>query len=379
MKRILVVLGTRPEAIKMAPVIGVLRREVRCDTKVCATAQHRAMLDQALSLFDITPDFDLDLMRTAQDLTDVTTRVLTGMRDVLRRWRPDLVLVHGDTTTTLAASLAAFYEKVPVGHVEAGLRTGDTRAPWPEEMNRRLTAGVASLHFAPTQRARENLLAEGVAARAIYVTGNTVIDSLLATVTRIESDSVTRRRLERQFSYLNPSHKLILVTGHRRENFGQGLENICKALREITQCHRNVEILYPVHLNPSVRDPVMRILGETPRIHLVAPVDYLPFVYLMQRAYLIITDSGGIQEEAPSLGKPVLLMREVTERPEAVEAGAVKLVGTSPEEIVSQSSRLVDDQAAYQRMSKVQNPYGDGKAAERIAQVIARVDFDASQ
>lgn len=366
MRRILVVFGTRPEAIKMAPVVEALRREAQFETKVCVTAQHRQMLDQVLALFRIVPDFDLDLMRAGQDLTDVTAGVLAGMRGVLRRWMPHLVLVHGDTTTTFAASLAAFYEKIPVGHVEAGLRTGNIHAPWPEEMNRRLTSRIASLHFAPTQRARQNLLAEGVADSMIHVTGNTVIDALLNVVERIDSEPAMKRDLERQFSFLDRARKLILVTGHRRENFGEGFENICRALRELTERHADIEILYPVHLNPNVREPVMRILGEIPRIHLVEPVDYLPFVYLMQRAHLIITDSGGIQEEAPSLGKPVLVMREVTERPEALLAGTVKLVSTDVEQIVGQTEALLTNAGVYDSMSTTHNPYGDGKAAKRI-------------
>ncbi len=366
MKRVLVAFGTRPEAIKMAPVVEALRRDAQFDTKVCVTAQHRQMLDQVLTLFQIVPDFDLDLMRSGQDLTDVTAGVLTGMRGVLRQWRPDLVLVHGDTTTSFAASLAAFYEKIPVGHVEAGLRTGDIYAPWPEEMNRRLTGRIATLHFAPTQRARQNLLAEGVADNTIHVTGNTVIDALLGVVARINSDPSMKMELDRRFAYLDQARRLILVTGHRRENFGEGFENICRALRDLTELHADIEILYPVHLNPNVREPVMRILGAIPRVRLVEPADYLPFVYLMQRSYLIITDSGGVQEEAPSLGKPVLVMREVTERPEALEAGTVRLVGTDPDRMVSEASRLLTDSSLYNKASLMHNPYGDGKAAMRI-------------
>lgn len=366
MKRILVVFGTRPEAIKMAPVVEALRRDAQFDSKVCVTAQHRQMLDQVLNLFQIVPDFDLDLMRSGQDLTDVTAGVLTGMRGVLRQWKPGLVLVHGDTTTSFAASLAAFYEKIPVGHVEAGLRTGDIHAPWPEEMNRRLTGRIATLHFAPTQRARHNLLAEGVADSMIHVTGNTVIDALLGVVGRINSDPAMKLDLDRQFSYLHQGRKLILVTGHRRENFGEGFENICRSLRELTERHVDIEILYPVHLNPNVREPVMRILGTTPRVHLIDPVDYLPFVYLMQRSYLIITDSGGVQEEAPSLGKPVLVMRDVTERPEALEAGTVRLVGTNWERLVCEASGLLTESSIYSKMSLTHNPYGDGKAVMRI-------------
>lgn len=365
-RRILVVFGTRPEAIKMAPVVEALLGETQFETKICVTAQHRQMLDQVLSLFEIVPDFDLDLMRAGQDLTDVTASVLNGVKEVLYQWKPHLVLVHGDTTTTFAASLAAFYEKIPVGHVEAGLRTGNIYAPWPEEMNRRLTSSIATIHFAPTQRARQNLLAQGVVDSMIHVTGNTVIDALLGIVERIRSAPAMKLALERQFSYLDQARKLILVTGHRRENFGEGFENICQALRELTERHADIEVLYPVHLNPNVREPVVRILGNIPRIHLVEPVDYLPFVYLMQRAYLIITDSGGIQEEAPSLGKPVLVMREVTERPEAVLAGTVKLVGTDLEQIVREAESLLMNREVYDSMSTAHNPYGDGKAAKRI-------------
>lgn len=378
MKRVLVVFGTRPEAIKMAPVVEALQRENQFETKVCVTAQHREMLDQVLALFRIVPDFDLDLMRAGQDLTDVTTGVLAGLRGIMRQWTPDLVLVHGDTTTTFTASLAAFYGKIPVGHVEAGLRTGNIYAPWPEEMNRRLTSSIATLHFAPTQRARQNLLAEGVADSMIHVTGNTVIDALLGIVGRIKSDPAMNLTLERQFSYLDRARKLILVTGHRRENFGEGFENICQALRELTERYPDLEIVYPVHLNPNVREPVMRLLGKMPRIHLVEPLDYLPFVYLMQRAHLIITDSGGIQEEAPSLGKPVLVMREVTERPEALEAGTARLVGTGIRDIVSGAAVLLDDADANHRLSTVCNPYGDGMASVRIASICNQFNLSST-
>ena len=369
MSRILVVFGARPEAIKLAPVVKALRQAGTFEVRVCVTAQHRQMLDQVLALFAITPDVDLDVMQPGQDLTDLTARVLVGMRGVLRDWRPDLLLVQGDTTTTFAASLAAHYEKIAVGHVEAGLRTGNLYAPWPEEMNRRLTTVLAALHFPPTPWARDNLLREGVAADLVQVTGNTVIDALLEVVARLETDDALRAGLERQFEFLNPARRLVLVTGHRRESFGPGFERICQALRVLGE-RGDVEMVYPVHLNPNVQEPVRRILGACPSIHLIEPLDYLPFVYLMSRAYLIVTDSGGVQEEAPSLGKPVLVMRETTERPEAVEAGTAKLVGTDCGRIVREAARLLDDAAAYRAMAQAHNPYGDGKAAERIAAFI---------
>lgn len=356
----------------MAPLVLNFQNRVRAgeklDVRVCVTAQHRQMLDQVLRLFDITPDYDLDIMQAGQDITDVTSRVINGMRDVLREFKPDIVLVHGDTTTSFAASLASFYEKIPVGHVEAGLRTGNIYSPWPEEMNRRLTGSIASMHFAPTENARENLLREGVDGSAISVTGNTVVDALFHVVKRVEADAELRGRFEEQFKYLDPSRRLILVTGHRRENFGLAFENICHSLKTLS-ARGDVEIVYPVHLNPNVQEPVNRILAGTQSIFLIEPLEYLPFVYLMSRAYLILTDSGGIQEEAPSLGKPVLVMREETERPEAVDAGTVKLVGTD-DRIVKETVRLLDDVAEYERMSRAHNPYGDGNAAERIAALV---------
>jgi UDP-N-acetylglucosamine 2-epimerase (non-hydrolysing) len=369
MKKIMIALGTRPEAIKMAPLILALGKEEWADVRVVATSQHREMLDQVLQLFAIVPDYDLDLMRPGQDLTDITAGVLRGMRTVLKEWRPDLLLVHGDTTTTFTAALAAFYERIPVGHVEAGLRTGNIYSPWPEEMNRRLAGAIASVHFAPTGRSRENLLDEGVGADRIHVTGNTVIDALLAVVARIKGDAVFRHRQESDFSYLDGTRKLILVTGHRRENFGAGFERICAALGRIGARH-DVEIVYPVHLNPNVQEPVRRLLGDNPHIHLIEPLEYLPFVYLMERSYLIITDSGGVQEEAPSLGRPVLVMRDTTERPEAVDAGTVKLVGTSEDVMVQETYRLLDDRQAYLQMARALNPYGDGEACRRIVGII---------
>ena len=372
MKRILITFGTRPEAIKMAPVVAALQNDRSFDVRVCVTGQHRQMLDQVLELFAIRPVFDLNLMKPGQDLTDITSNVLLGMREVLREWRPDCMLVHGDTTTTFAAALAAFYEKIAVGHVEAGLRTGNIYSPWPEEMNRRLASAITSHHFAPTELARDNLLREGVPVAAVHITGNTVIDALLEVVARIKGESSLLRSMSTQFSFLDPEKKLILVTGHRRENFGTGFERICRALRKLGE-RDDVQIIYPVHLNPNVQEPVRRILGETPRVHLIEPLDYLPFVYLMDRSYLIITDSGGVQEEAPSLGKPVLVMRDTTERPEAVEAGTVKLVGTDEVCIVREAANLLNDPVSYERMSLAHNPYGDGRAGQRIAEILLGV------
>ena len=370
-KKLLLVFGTRPEAIKMAPVVWALRRVPGVVVRVCVTAQHRQMLDQVLQLFDIKPDQDLDLMKPGQDLTDITSNVLLAMRDALRSDRPDLVLVHGDTTTTFAASLAAYYERIPVGHVEAGLRTGDPYSPWPEEMNRRLAGAIAAFHFAPTAAARENLLREGVDPRHIFVTGNTVIDALLEISGKLERDSALASAFDNKFSFLNQEKRLVLVTGHRRENFGQGFEQVCLALRDIAQ-HEGVEVLYPVHLNPNVQQPVRAMLGGITGVHLIEPQDYLPFVYLMKRAHVVLTDSGGIQEEAPSLGKPVLVMRDTTERPEAVSAGTVKLVGTDRAKIVAETFALLDDTTSYARMSRATNPYGDGLASSRIAEIIGR-------
>ncbi len=371
--KVMVVFGTRPEAIKMAPLVkGLQTRAGEIETVVCVTAQHREMLDQVLKLFDIVPEHDLNIMKPGQDLFDITGNILAGLKPVLLHEKPDLVLVHGDTTTTLAASLAAYYARVPVGHVEAGLRTGNKQAPYPEEMNRRLTGAIADLHFAPTSAAEANLLREGVPPASIHVTGNTVIDALLAVVHKLRNNEEAQKALKERFAFLNPAKRLILVTGHRRENFGEGFQNICQALADIAAEHSDVEVLYPVHLNPNVRQPVADILAarKLGNVHLIDPVDYLPFVYLMDRSYLIITDSGGVQEEAPSLGKPVLVMRDTTERPEAVDAGTVRLVGTSREKIVGETRRLLTDEAEYTRMSRAHNPYGDGKAVERIIQSI---------
>ena|SRR5690554_3101901 len=364
--RVLTVFGTRPEAIKMAPLALALQANPKFDAKVCVTAQHREMLDQVLALFELKPDFDLNIMKPGQSLSELTGRVLTGLEEILKSFKPDLVLVHGDTSTTFAASLAAYLQHIPVGHIEAGLRTGNLYSPWPEEGNRKLTGSIAEFHFAPTSKASENLLKEGVSEARICVTGNTVIDALLAIVQKIEGNPGLRENFEKQFSFLDPGKRLILVTGHRRESFGAGFERICDALNRIIETHPGVEILYPVHLNPQVRGPVLRLLGNRDRIHLIEPLDYLPFVYLMGRAYLLLTDSGGIQEEAPSLGKPVLVMRDTTERPEAVSAGTVRLVGTDVERIVQETSALLTNADVYQRMSKAHNPYGDGQACARI-------------
>ena len=363
--KVLVVFGTRPEAIKMAPVVNSLKNSSSFELKVCVTAQHRQMLDQVLELFSIKPDFDLDLMKSNQDLTDITTGVLNGIRKVFKSWSPNWVLVHGDTTTTLATSLASYYEKINVGHVEAGLRTGNIYSPWPEEINRQVVSNIARLHFAPTPEARENLLKEGINKEYIFVTGNTVVDALFNISQRLEKNDELNYQVKKYIPSLNLDKKIILVTGHRRENFGDGFENICNALNEIAE-RDDVEIVYPVHLNPNVQEPVNRLLGNNPNIHLISPLDYLPFVYLMNKSYLILTDSGGIQEEAPSLGKPVLVLRDNTERPEALKAGTVKLVGTSTEAIVSETCNLLDERSKYEAMAKSKNPFGVGDAANKI-------------
>lgn len=369
--KVLSVFGTRPEAIKMAPVVRALDAEPGIDARVCVTAQHRGMLDQVLDFFEIRPDHDLDLMEHAQGLADVTGRVVKGVFEVIREEAPDLVLVHGDTNTTMSASLAAYYAKVGVGHVEAGLRTGDRYQPWPEEMNRRITGVLATLHFAPTDRARDNLLRENVDPNTIVVTGNTVIDALLWTRDRILGDAERIEALDERFAGLDRSKRLVLVTGHRRENFGEGFVNICEALAELVG-RGDVEVLYPVHLNPRVKGPVEERLGSVPSVHLIEPTDYPTFVYLMDRCHLILTDSGGVQEEAPSLGKPVLVMRETTERPEAVDAGTVRLVGTDRALILQEATRLLDDAGWYETMSHAHNPYGDGHASSRIVSTIEK-------
>lgn len=365
------IFGTRPEAIKMAPLVLQLATDSRFDSKVCVTAQHREMLDQVLDLFDLTPDFDLNLMKSGQTLTDVTTAIIQGLKPVLEAFKPDVVLVHGDTATTFAASLAAYYQQIPIAHVEAGLRTNDLYSPWPEEGNRRLTGSLAKLHFAPTETSRQNLLKEGVASSAISVTGNTVIDALLSVVERLNSPaSALQTQFDEQFAFLPRDNRMVLITGHRRENFGGGFERICQALANTARKFPDVEFVYPVHLNPNVREPVQRLLADIGNVHLIEPLDYLPFVYLMTRSYLILTDSGGIQEEAPALGKPVLVMRDTTERPEAVDAGTVKLVGTEVESITHQLSELLSNEAAYQKMSFAHNPYGDGTACAQIREAL---------
>ncbi|EGR3866243.1 non-hydrolyzing UDP-N-acetylglucosamine 2-epimerase [Vibrio cholerae] len=365
-KKILTVFGTRPEAIKMAPLVHALAQDERFEARVCVTAQHREMLDQVLELFDIKPDYDLNLMKAGQTLNEVTARILLELKPVLQEFKPDVVLVHGDTATTFAASLAAYYEQIAVGHVEAGLRTGNIYSPWPEEANRKLTGALTRYHFAPTETSKQNLLQENYPPENIYVTGNTVIDALLMVKAKIDANADLKATLAAQFPYLDESKKLILVTGHRRESFGGGFERICQALAEVAKQHQDVQILYPVHLNPNVREPVNRILNGIDNIFLIEPQQYLPFIYLMDRSHIILTDSGGIQEEAPSLGKPVLVMRDTTERPEAVTAGTVKLVGTDIEKIISNINKLLTDKSAYEAMSFAHNPYGDGKSSNKI-------------
>ncbi len=368
--KVLSIFGTRPEAIKMAPLVKALNSAQGIDAKVCVTAQHREMLDQVLDLFDIVPEYDLNIMKPGQNLYDVTTNILLGLKPILEEFKPDLVLVHGDTSTTLTASLAAFYQQIPVGHVEAGLRTGNLSSPWPEEGNRKLTGAITKLHFAPTETSKQNLINEATNEADILITGNTVIDALLQVVDKVQQDEELISTLKAKFPELDDSKKLILVTGHRRESFGGGFERICEALAEIATNHPEAQVLYPMHLNPNVREPVNRILKGVNNVHLIEPQEYLPFVYLMNKATIIVTDSGGVQEEAPSLGKPVLVMRDTTERPEAVNAGTVKLVGTDKNRIVSAVHELLTDLAQYQKMSRAHNPYGDGKACERIVNKI---------
>ncbi len=369
----LLVFGTRPEAIKMAPVYKALRETGSFQVGVAVTAQHREMLDQVLQLFSITPDYDLDLMTENQTLTSLTASALQSLAPVFHDFEPDIVLVHGDTTTTLAASLAAYYCKIDVGHVEAGLRTGNLLSPWPEEGNRKLVGVLAKYHFAPTESARANLLAEGVIDGKIFVTGNTVIDALLDTSDRLCRDHQLFNQMAASFDYLDETKRLILVTGHRRENFGGGFERVCKALRDIAVENEEVQIAYPVHLNPNVQRPVKMLLGDVPNVSLIAPQSYLPFCYLMNRAFMIITDSGGIQEEAASLNKPVLVTRDTTERPEAVDAGTVRLVGTDSVAIKNETEKLLQNTKHYESMSSATNPYGDGIASERISAILATV------
>ncbi|MHA0985291.1 non-hydrolyzing UDP-N-acetylglucosamine 2-epimerase [Kosakonia cowanii] len=364
--KVLTVFGTRPEAIKMAPLVHALAKDPDFEARVCVTAQHREMLDQVLNLFSIVPDYDLNIMRPGQGLTEITCGILQGLKPILEAFRPDVVLVHGDTTTTIAASLAAFYQRIPVGHVEAGLRTGDLSSPWPEEANRTLTGHLAMYHFAPTENSRQNLRRENVADERIFVTGNTVIDALFWVRDSVMNNPAQYEALAARYPFLDAQKKLVLVTGHRRESFGQGFEQICHALADIAARHDDVQIVYPVHLNPNVSEPVNRILGPVENVFLIEPQDYLPFMWLMNHAWLILTDSGGIQEEAPSLGKPVLVMRDTTERPEAVDAGTVKLVGTDRQRIVDEVTLLLNDNEAWQTMSRAHNPYGDGQACGRI-------------
>ena len=380
MKKILLVFGTRPEAIKMAPLVKKLQAHPEeFQTIVCVTGQHREMLDQVLRLFDITPDYDLNIMKPNQDLYDITSRILLGMRDVLREVQPDIVLVHGDTTTSMAAALAAFYQQIPVGHVEAGLRTGNIYSPWPEEMNRLITGRITTHHFSPTPLAKENLLREHVDEKQIIVTGNTVIDALQMVVKRLAEDKELAKEVAakiNQMGYdvqrLNDNRRMVLITGHRRENFGEGFLNICHAIKHLAEQYKDVDFVYPMHLNPNVRKPVLEVLGaKGENVFLIEPLDYLPFVYMMQHSTLILTDSGGVQEEAPGLGKPVLVMRDTTERPEAVEAGTVLLVGTNREKIEQGVSMLLDDADTYRRMSEAVNPYGDGLACERIVKKLS--------
>jgi len=375
LKKVLLVFGTRPEAIKMAPLVKAFEQEKDIESKVCVTAQHREMLDQVLDMFDIVPDYDLNIMKPGQDLYDITANVLLGMKDVLSDFQPDIVLVHGDTTTTSATSLAAFYQEIKVGHVEAGLRTGDMYSPWPEEANRQITGVLASYHFAPTATSRDNLLRENKNEEDILVTGNTAIDALFLVLDKIENSvelkNIIIKSISAQYK-IDDSKKFILVTGHRRENFGQGLINICEALKTLAINNPDIDIVYPVHLNPNVQKPVKELLSYVSNVHLIEPLRYESFLYLMSKSYFIITDSGGVQEEAPSLGKPVLVMRDTTERPEALDAGTVKLVGTISEMIIQEAQKLLDDKTEYEKMSKAHNPYGDGKACEKIVDFILR-------
>ena len=376
LKKVLLVFGTRPEAIKMAPLVKAFQGDTDFETKVCVTAQHREMLDQVLEMFDIEPDYDLNLMKPGQDLYDITSNVLLGMKDVLTDFTPDVVLVHGDTTTTSATSLAAFYQKIKVGHVEAGLRTHDIYSPWPEEANRQITGDLASYHFAPTSTSQDNLLRENKDAQNIIVTGNTVIDALFLALEKIQTNEELKNSIIQSINTqykLDDSKKLILVTGHRRENFGQGFINICESLKTLALNNQDIDVVYPVHLNPNVQKPVKEILSDVNNVYLIKPLQYESFLYLMSKSHFIITDSGGVQEEAPSLGKPVLVMRDTTERPEALEAGTVKLVGTDPKKIIKEAQKLLDNKEEYEKMSQAHNPYGDGKACQRIIQFLKEV------
>jgi UDP-N-acetylglucosamine 2-epimerase (non-hydrolysing) len=370
-KRILTVFGTRPEAIKMAPLVHMLGADERFEAKVCVTAQHREMLDQVLELFEITPDYDLNLMKPGQDLTDITCGILKGLKPILAEFKPDYVIVHGDTATTLSTTLASYYQQIKVCHVEAGLRTGNIYSPWPEEGNRKLTGAITDLHFAPTENSKHNLLKENISEGKIIITGNTVIDALLEVIVKLDTNVELKNTLETQFDFLNSDKRLVLITGHRRESFGGGFERICEAIAQMAKAFPDVEFVYPMHLNPNVREPVNRLLKGLTNVFLIEPLDYLPFVYLMNKSYVLLTDSGGIQEEAPSLGKPVLVMRDTTERPEAVDAGTVKLVGTTVQTIVTELTELLLSEENYKKMSFAHNPYGDGIACQRIADTLA--------
>ncbi|HIP29870.1 MAG TPA: UDP-N-acetylglucosamine 2-epimerase (non-hydrolyzing) [Sulfurospirillum arcachonense] len=375
MKKILIVFGTRPEAIKMAPLIKEFKKYPDMfNTKVCVTAQHREMLDQVLNLFEIKPDYDLDIMKKNQDLYDVTSNVLNGMKKVLEELKPDIVFVHGDTTTTFATSLAAYYQKIDIAHIEAGLRTGNIYSPWPEEANRKLTSCLTRYHFAPTFKSKQNLINENIDEKNVIITGNTVIDALFLILEKIRKDAKLKKKIDIMFESIGlnfeDKKKIILVTGHRRENFGEGFVNICEALKTVALKNRDIDIVYPMHLNPNVREPIKRTLLGVKNIHLIEPLEYEQFVYLMSKSYIILTDSGGIQEEAPSMGKPVLVMRDTTERPEAIESGTVKLVGTDTKVIVEEVTKLLNSKDAYNSMSKAVNPYGDGQSCSKIVEFL---------
>lgn len=376
-KKILIVFGTRPEAIKMASVVNEVKKNPFLECKVCVTGQHREMLDQVLDVFDIIPDYDLNIMKSGQTLGDITSEILIKIKPYLDKFQPDIVIVHGDTATTFAVSLAAYYNKVAVGHVEAGLRTGNIYSPWPEEANRKLTSVLTQYHFAPTQQSKVNLINEGYPGNKIFVTGNTVIDALLIARDKINSDPSIVNTMHERLPFLSQNKKIILVTGHRRESFGAGFENICEALAALSKQHDDIHIVYPVHMNPQVREPVNRILSGINNVSLIEPQQYLPFIFLMSKAYLILTDSGGIQEEAPSLGVPVLVMRETTERPEAVDAGTVKLIGTDRDKIIENVNELLSCKESYQKMSHAHNPYGNGCSSQRIVSILLNSDLDA--
>lgn len=376
MQKIMLVFGTRPEAIKMLPLYHAIKKHSQFDVSICVTGQHRDMLDQVLNLFEVVPDFDLNIMQAGQDLTDITIKVLDGLKVLFKKFTPDLVLVHGDTATTFASSLACYYAKIKVGHIEAGLRTHDLYSPWPEEGNRRLTSVLSNLNFAPTASAKLNLLNEGFNEESIFVTGNTVIDALYFVINKIENNVDLNESLSKFFSFLDFNKKIILITGHRRENFGKGFENICSAISQLANIYPDIQFVYPMHLNPNVREPVQKYLSSKSNIVLIEPLDYLPFVYLMNKSYFILTDSGGIQEEAPALGKPVLLMRDTTERPEAVESGTVKLVGTDIEKIIEYACKLINSNDLYNHMSLASNPYGNGDSSATILHAITEIFSD---